>query len=150
MKISLIAAIVLAAGVRAASGQADIEHIRRGVEAGLDAGRHTGIVTPVAVAWGSAAALAFADDSKLNNNHLVTALVLNTAISAGATWLSNLVLPPRPSGEQREYLARQPTLFVNSWQRGFKETSQKRRFTASAVAVLSGVGVSYLVYSRRD
>ena len=150
MKISLIAVIVLAAGVRAASGQADVEHIKRGVEAGLDAGRHTGVVTPVVVAWGSAAALAFSDDAQLNNNHLVTALALNTAISAGATWLSNVVLPPRPSGEQREFLAQQPTLFVNSWRKGFKETSRKRRFTASAVAVISGVGVSWLIYSRRD
>jgi hypothetical protein len=150
MKTLWIAVLLFAAGARAGTAQGDVQDILRGIEAGADAGRRTGIVMPVGVAWGSAAALALTDDAYLNNNHVVTALAVNTAISAGLTWLSNVVLPPRPSGEQREFLSKQTTLYVNSWRRGFRETAGKRRFAVSALAVLTGIGVSYLVYSARE
>jgi hypothetical protein len=150
MRISLIALICLAAAARPAIGQGDADEIVRGVQAGLDAGRRTSIVPPFAVAWSSAAALALTDDAHLNNNHIVTALAVNTAITAGLTWLSSLVLPPRPSGEQREFLATQPQLFVNSWRSGFRQTANKRRFAASALGVLSSVGVSFLIYHSRE
>ena len=150
MQILLIALFLITAGAQAATAQADVQDIVRGVEAGSDAGRRTGIVTPVAIAWGSAAALALTDNADLNNNHVVTALALNTAISAGATFLTNLILPPRPSGQQRDHLSKQPTLYVNSWNRGFRETAGKRRFAASALGVLSSLAVSYVIYSTRD
>jgi hypothetical protein len=150
MNVLLIAVLLIGAFARPVAGQADVQEIVRGVEAGSDAGRRTGFLTPVAAAWGSAAALALTDDAHLNNNHIVTSLAINTAISAGVTWLSNLVLPPRPSGDQREFLAKQSTLYVNSWQRGFRETAGKRRFAVSALGVLSGVGVSFLIYSARE
>ena len=150
MKILLLAVVLLTAGARTSAGQSDVQDIVKGMEAGAEAGRRTSLVMPVTVAWGSAAALALADDAHLNNNHIVTSLALNTGITAGVTWLSHLVLPPRPSGAQRDFLAKQPTLYVNSWRRGFRETAGKRRFAVSALAVLSSVGVSYLVYTVRD
>src|SRR5262245_35542450 len=122
MKIFLLAVILLAAVARTSAAQGDVQDILKGMEAGSEAGRRTSIVLPVGVAWGSAAALALADDGRLNNNHIVTSLALNTGITAGVTWLTHLVLPPRPSGEQRDFLAKQPTLYVNSWRRGFQQT----------------------------
>ena len=133
-------------GVR---GQEAVEDINRGLRDGMAAGRRSSVILPVSVAWGSATALAVTDSPDLNNNEVVSALVANTAISAGLTWLTSVVMPPRPNRNQRSTLQEQSPLYANSWRSGFRQTAAKRRFAANALGVLTGVGITYLIYSNR-
>ena len=150
MKRIWTAGLLLVASAQVASAQADIADIRKGVADGLTAGRETSVLFPASVGIGSATALALADDGPINNNQVVSALVLNTAISAGVAALTSILLPPRPSDSHRRQLEQQSALYVNSWRRGFRETAGKRRFNATALGVLAGAAATATIYSLKS
>lgn len=126
-----------------------VEDIRRGLTDGAAAGRHTSLLLPLTFTIGTAAVLSATDGAELTNNHIVAALVANTAISAGVSFLSHKLLKPRPNRDQREALAQQSALYANAWRRGFNDASSNRRFVASAVGVLGGAVLAAVIYSVR-
>ena len=131
------------------SGPSVVEDIRRGVLDGTTAGRRSSVLLPFTITAGTSAALALTDGADLTNNYIVTALVRNTAISAGVSFLTAKLFKPGPSREQREALAQQSSLYANSWRRGFRDSAANRQFIASAVGVLAGAALSATIYSLR-
>jgi hypothetical protein len=142
-----LAALFLSAG--AASAQYNFEDIQRGVRDGLQAGREASLLMPVFAGGGTAAALALTDGAELTNNHIVSALVVNSALSVAATWVSSLILPPRPSREDRQMLTQQTPLYAQSWHYGFRQTSANRRFSGKLLGSFGGVVIGIAIYASR-
>lgn len=128
---------------------AQADDILRGARDGTEAGRREGFLMPVFVGGATATALALSDGGKLNNNQVVSALVVNTAASAAAVWIASAVLPPKPSRDEREMLAQQSQLYSNAWRMGFRESAGSRRVVANVLGVLTGAVVGVALYSRR-
>lgn len=142
-----LVAILLSAG--AVSAQTFIDEIQRGVRDGSHAGRQSSLLPPVLVGSGTSAALALADGAELTNNHIVSALVVNSALTVAAVWVSGLILPPRPSHRDREMLAGQSPEYARYWENGFRESASKRRFAGKLLGSFGGMAIGIAIYAIR-
>jgi hypothetical protein len=142
-----VAAILLSAS--AVSAQSFIDEIQRGARDGRVAGREASLLVPVLAGAGTGAALALTDNAELTNNHIVSAVVLNSAATVVATWVSSLVLPPRPSREDRQMLSLQTPEYARQWENGFRESAGNRRFMGKLLGSFSGVALGIAIYAIR-
>lgn len=149
MKVCAISLLAILLSAGAASAQSFIEDIQRGVSDGREAGRQTSLLVPVLAGTGTSAALALSDGAELSNNHIVSAVVVNSVLTVAATWVSGLILPPRPSPEDRAMLAQQSPEYATQWENGFRESAGQRRFAGKLLGSLGGVVVGIAIYAIR-
>jgi len=143
-----IAALLLTAST--VHGQSFIDEIQRGARDGRAAGRQASILVPVMAGAGTGAGLALVDGAELTNNHIVSAVIVNSAASVVATFVSNLILPPRPSEADRAMLAGQTREYARQWEHGFRESAGNRRFMGKLLGSFSGVALTIAVYAVRS
>jgi hypothetical protein len=94
--------------------------------------------------------LAAAHQGNLGHNEIVSALVTETAIAAGVTFVAGLALKPRPSHDQETALSELTPLYTASWRRGYSDASGQRQLLARAAGVVAGALISGVIYGLRE
>ena len=127
-----------------------VDDVTRGFSDGTRAGRRTKTIFPFATSAVIAPVLAATHQGNLGHNEIVAALVTETAIAAGVTFVAGMALKPRPSTDQEAALSERPPLYTASWRKGYNDASGQRQLLSRAAGIVAGALISGVIYGLRE